>query len=80
MGKRSTGGNSISITSVNIDGDNATIYVTEKSPRPNENAIQVITTPGVTISFNKKPTSFIIKNIQTGEVFDKAVDDTLVER
>ena len=36
MGKKSTGGNSISITKVNINGDNVTIYVTEKIPGPKD--------------------------------------------
>ena len=60
LGKRKTGGYSIKVTNVDIEGDNVTIYVEEKQPYPGDTVTQAITYPSVNIEFNKTPVNITV--------------------
>ena len=60
LGERNTGGYSINVTKVDIEGDNATIYVEEKKPYPGDTVTQAFTYPSVNIEFNKMPINISI--------------------
>ncbi len=69
MGEKKTGGYSISIEKVITNNSEATIYVSETSPKPNETVTQAFTYPNVQIEFNRKPTKITVINEKTKEIF-----------
>jgi hypothetical protein len=58
MGKKNTGGYSVEVENVNINGGNVIVDVVYKSPGNSCGTTQALTNPGITISFSKKPDTF----------------------
>ena len=69
MGQKPSAGYSIDVKEVKIQGDIATIYVTEKSPKKDEGQDDVLTYPIVQVKFNKMPSNLEVINYETGEKF-----------
>ena len=69
MGRRSTGGYSISIDHTEEDGDSMHVYVKETSPGPGEVVTQAITYPTVKFELDDYPENLIITNVDTGSEY-----------
>ncbi len=73
LGEKKTGGYSIDVEKVIINGNNVTVYVNENSPKPSDVVTQAFTYPSVQIEFSRKPEKVIIINEKTKSPF-KEID------
>jgi len=69
MGKRNTGGYSISIDHTEFEGDTLHIYVKETSPNPADTVTQVISYPTVKYELDEYPENVIVTNVDNGSEF-----------
>ena len=71
MGQMYSGGYSIKVKEVKIEGDIATIYVEEKSPGKYEIVTDALTYPIIQVKFYQIPSRIKILNYDTGESFSR---------
>ena len=69
MGERNTGGYSITVTKVEIKGNEATVYVKETSPELDAVTTQVLTQPIAQVEFSKKPEKITVLD-ENGNKFE----------
>ena len=69
MGEEPSGGYSINVAKIEIDGSEATIYVNETSPPDDAIVTLALTYPIVQIKFTQIPSKVNVINAETGEEF-----------
>lgn len=70
LGQRSTGGYSISLKTIQSQGDSLSIETYEKSPNPGDMVTQVLTYPLLILQLDQAFSEFVITD-QTGIHYDK---------
>ena len=71
MGEKKSGGYSINVKEVKIEGNYVAIYVSEKSPGKDEIVTDALTYPIVQVKFNQFPSRINILNYDTKESFPR---------
>ena len=77
MGEKPSGGYSIDVQKIEMNGEGVTIYVNEKEPEEGVMETSVMTYPAVQIKFNFVTSNITVVNNETGEKFPLLEDSFL---